>query len=529
MTGGSSALSSSTQKSSVAFNLREELSVLKLLKRIHHSTLTVDTKNGLRDTVFSFRTVPGAQMTDALKEMFASHGFDIVAGNEQSSVSAEAPMEELAEVFTPEAVPATQPLTNRRGTSRGKPNFAPASVTTEAVSSTPIATPEVAVVSEPIIEAPEPVEPVISTPVEVVPEPAASVIPVPAPVEVPAEVVPAAESVLDRIKKIKKEVNELVGNPVNLIDVNNEVGREYMTALLDAMKKNNGGTPQEVAVAMTRLESAFASVQVTVSTASTPTTMPDAAVDATIEAEAPTPVTPEPVIPAVPSFTSVHDTHAQAPEVVETPEPTAEPVVTPVPEVEVASPVVAPIPEVAVPEPVAPEIVTPEPVIPVEPVVSEAPSVEAAPSGIMSVAKEKQIADLLTSQKQEAAVTDKQRSDAEIAGLDPLMTPDVTNGLHQLVSEWELFKSSGLFGTGPSGAEHPLYKKLSVLTMSAIVAGRFDEATPQIKRSITDYMNGWRYEEGILHEHGETFENYLRRVIKHILEKRFTDTPVKPL
>ena len=56
--------------------------------------------------------------------------------------------------------------------------------------------------------------------------------------------------------------------------------------------------------------------------------------------------------------------------------------------------------------------------------------------------------------------------------------------------------------------------------MSTIIAGRFDGATPKIKQSIADYMNGWRYEEGIVYEHGETFEHYLRRVIHHILNKQ---------
>lgn len=31
-------------------------------------------------------------------------------------------------------------------------------------------------------------------------------------------------------------------------------------------------------------------------------------------------------------------------------------------------------------------------------------------------------------------------------------------------------------------------------------------------------MNGWRYEQGIIYEHGENFEHYLRRVIKHIID-----------
>ena len=99
-------------------------------------------------------------------------------------------------------------------------------------------------------------------------------------------------------------------------------------------------------------------------------------------------------------------------------------------------------------------------------------------------------------------------------------SPEITSGLGQLLSEWKLFKSSGIFGTGPSGVDHPLYKKVSGLTMSALMAGRFEGATPEIKQSISDYMNGWRYEQGVLHQHSETFEHYLRRVIKTIIERQ---------
>jgi hypothetical protein len=31
-------------------------------------------------------------------------------------------------------------------------------------------------------------------------------------------------------------------------------------------------------------------------------------------------------------------------------------------------------------------------------------------------------------------------------------------------------------------------------------------------------MNGWRYEQGIVYEKDETFERYLRRVIRHIID-----------
>ena len=99
-----------------------------------------------------------------------------------------------------------------------------------------------------------------------------------------------------------------------------------------------------------------------------------------------------------------------------------------------------------------------------------------------------------------------------------LASAAVTAGLGQLLSEWSLFKSSGIFGTGPSGKDHVLYLKLAPLTMSAVIAGRFDGVTNAIKQSIADYMNGWRYEQGIVYEKDETFEHYLRRVIRHIID-----------
>jgi hypothetical protein len=101
---------------------------------------------------------------------------------------------------------------------------------------------------------------------------------------------------------------------------------------------------------------------------------------------------------------------------------------------------------------------------------------------------------------------------------DPLYTPEVEEGLNQLMSEWSIFKKSGIFGTGPKGKEHPLFKKMATLQIPLLLAGRFDGATQEIKQSVTDYMNGWRYEQGLIYEKGETFEHYLRRVIRHILD-----------
>ena len=104
------------------------------------------------------------------------------------------------------------------------------------------------------------------------------------------------------------------------------------------------------------------------------------------------------------------------------------------------------------------------------------------------------------------------------AEADPLFTSEVDNGLEQLLSDWDLFKRSGLFGTGPNGREHPLYKKIKDLQIPLLLAGRFEGAHQEVKQSITDYMNGWRYELGIIYEQGETFEHYLRRVIRHIID-----------
>lgn len=96
----------------------------------------------------------------------------------------------------------------------------------------------------------------------------------------------------------------------------------------------------------------------------------------------------------------------------------------------------------------------------------------------------------------------------------------VTAGLRQLLSEWKLFKGTGWLGRGPSGMDHPLYQRLAKLSMAAVIAGRFEGATPEIKQTLTDYMNGWRYEQGIVHEMSEPFERYLRRVVFHILKRQ---------
>lgn len=344
------------------------------------------------------------------------------------------------------------------------------------------------------------------------------------PSENKAPVVPAdtqAEA-LERIRQIKALVNEKVGNPVNLVDIDNTVGREYMGALLDAMKKINTGS--SAGSAMARLETAYVAVEKTLENRGqnsppepkkNPTSIPVAPVPEPVKIDTVEPNAP-PTVRAVPEPVIVK---------VKTPTPVQE---------EVAEPV-QPSPVNRVPiQNISREanISTPEPVVisssrkVVEPHVAETVSRwgaeqekndtnqsenPVAASGIKPLAS---LADLShpTSQPEKAVEV------KSAVSVDPLYTPEIDSGLDQLLGEWQIFKKSGIFGTGPNGREHPLFKKMASLQIPLLLAGRFEGATQEIKQSVTDYMNGWRYEQGLIYEQGELFEHYLRRVIKHILD-----------
>ncbi len=405
----------------------------------------------------------------------------------EDSVSAPLPVDEVVPV---EVTPVVEPLPESVAPQVATPDF---SVVEPLPSAEPVVPlPEPAVMPEatpdftPATSAPEPV---VVPPAAMVVEPAVvPEMPAPEPVSVPEEVPTVAGSDPSaRIAEIKRDINARVGNPVNLIDAHNEVGREYMNALLDAMKKMAVGTgQQEIDRAMARLERAYTAVVSALETqASTVETVTE--VEETAQETAASVGTPPEQ--ATSGWASARTDSALAVESqTEVPLQTAE---TPTVSQEVPS------------------------VFPMESVGATA---EAASAGITSVAKEKQLKELMEART--AAMEASEAERMEQVRRDPLMADDVTSGLNQLLAEWKLFKSSGIFGTGPSGHEHPLYKKIAGLTMAAVLAGRYEGASAENKTSISDYMNGWRYEEGITHEPGETFENYLRRVIRHILDKQ---------
>ncbi len=347
--------------------------------------------------------------------------------------------------------------------------------------------------------APEPVTPPPLQPPPVVPVVAAPVVPV-TPVATPVLVTAPSSSVdaaLVRIRDIKAAVNQKVGNPVNLVDINNAVGREYMVAMLEAMKRVAGNTPGDLGAAMARLETAYAAVEAAI------------AAHGTAAVSTPTPTAPMPEVAKVPVVAPVA---TPAPVVAETPASAPTPPVAPEP---VYVPPVAPV----MPPPV---VATPPPPAPAPaPEASRYAAMAAEPVAVPPVQtgfRAASLADDPVALRTPQDLPDPASLASSSVSGDPLFTREVDAGLEQLLSEWVIFKKSGLFGTGPRGREHPLFKALASLSIPIILAGRYDGATPEIRQSITDYMNGWRYEQGIIYEQDETFEHYLRRVIHHIID-----------
>jgi hypothetical protein len=493
---------------STSFDFNSQAGVMSLLASIRASVLTPAQKNELRDLVFLYANGGGdVSVRIALEQKLAAYNIKPVATKSSNAPveaavvlpfgsSRPAPMFSTPVVSPPAAVVSTPvPVTPVAPAPVAIPvaPVVPTAPTPQAVPVAPISEAPAPVVPQPVVLAPTPVPvapPVVPTTAVQPPTPAPIVTPPPA-VSAPAPVVPVAPAplvaaapaatgnpgvYLERIREIKSAVNAKVGNPVNLVDINNEVGREYMNALLDAMKRLSGGAAGQIDVAMQRLETAYQAVEVAVA---------DHAKIAAIPVE-----------------------HA-APAHVATTLPSTKPEFTPAaPDLVVAEEDIVP----ASPVPAAPAradfsisgpsgfeaVATPTPV--------------SAPGAVVasSILEEKKV---LTPKDLPLA-----SSLATSASGSPLFTKEIDDGLEQLLSDWSLFKKSGLFGTGPKGREHPLFKKLAELQIPLLLAGRFEGSTQEIKQSITDYMNGWRYEQGIIYEQGETFEHYLRRVIKQILD-----------
>lgn len=513
-------------QANVVFDLDTHSGVMSLLASIRVAELSVAEKNEIRDLVFLY-TNGGKEQTvrRALEQKILAHNIvpvtpkvakqplppPPVIGKYRTAPSFSVPSFSR-DVVAPSPKPTfiAQPAWKHEEEKITEPAPAPA----PAPVPTPAPTPEVTetevlpvAVSEPV--APQEI-PVATPPPLSAPEPVAA----------PRSAdFGDTDAYLQRIREIKALVNEKVGNPVNLVDINNEVGREYMGALLDAMKKINSGS--SAASAMKRLEDAYSAVEVALKGRDGSFVAPNP------EPVSPVILTPIPQVyqpePPVPYNEPVYENTTQV-----TDEPEVE-----IPEVSSYEPVANPVAINRAPEPIAPikfaafetapeapaafepsEYTAPRPVA-IEPLGTPAtppPPQQTYFSSLADYGEKSRITNPLgvsnTSQKAVAVAT----------GGDPLSSPEVDDGLQQLLSEWSIYKKSGLFGTGPKGREHPLFKKMAPLQIPLLLAGRFEGATQEVKQSVTDYMNGWRYEQGLIYQQNETFEHYLRRVIRHILD-----------
>lgn len=342
------------------------------------------------------------------------------------------------------------------------------------------------------------------------------------PVATPHEGFKTLDAYKERIAEIKRSINSEVGNPIMLVDAGVPVGREYMGALLTAMKASgNGG--QGLDEAMVALEAAYVRVLDIVAkkrsneSASVTETAP--VVDATVSEQ------------RVASETGAANESAQ--KAVFSNDVSA---------IDIAN-------SGSADGPVGEESVlsSKKDSLPNDGLLEESVSAANAPQDARQAEYPDESAENTLTQPQSprtdqaVAVTNSptaafRNPTVDIEPLDhspleiatrqsELMSKEITTALSQLLHEWSLFAGSGLFGIGPGGMDHPLYKKLAGLSMGEVLSGRFEGATPDLRRTLTDYVDAWRHEQGVAYNPTETFEHYLRRVVQRILKRQKGESP----
>jgi hypothetical protein len=165
------------------------------------------------------------------------------------------------------------------------------------------------------------------------------------------------------------------------------------------------------------------------------------------------------------------------------------------------------------PVPALPEIPPPPPPAPQEPPISEQVGFGGVPPEAPDLPPPPPMPE--TGAQPQSMV---QEAQSIMAASDPRMRPEVTQGLEQLLSEWDIFASSGFLGFGSGGVEHPIYKKIRGLPIAAVMAGRWDGSNEKVIQNIKMYIDGWRKERGVEALPEEKFEDYLRRVVARILQ-----------
>ncbi|MFZ2252795.1 MAG: hypothetical protein WAW13_01315 [Minisyncoccia bacterium] len=320
-----------------------------------------------------------------------------------------------------------------------------------------------------------------------------------------------------RITEIKKSVHSLFGNPAALMNLHNGVGQIYMKALLLAMKATDPGSDENADLRMSELEVAYKALVSEGEMTQTQERAPVEIVKEEIPVPEALPKVEEPAIEVTP-----------VPEVAELTEiePESIPVEAPVsviheekeepkPEIkhsaqhtldQLSSRAVEERKLSAVPE----KIFTEQKEVRSVPLQSDTPEIE--PLKVQQ--------DLPKTYVPRVSVVDRSRTTEMETKQSELVSEEISAALKKLLHDWSIFEGSGLFGIGPGGIDHPLYQKLAPLSMGEVIAGRWEKSDPKITKTIKEYVDAWRHEQGIAYTINETFEHYLRRVIQRILKRQ---------
>ena len=478
-----------------------EEKLLGALVSVRNSALKTEEKAAIRDLILDYAGTTDEAHRAKLKNEITQKLAPITPSNKPTTAS-DTPTPDKANTVPPAAVTRHArpvPVFTDIASALPKQSAESETVLTPIVNETPKTAP-----TEPVqpVEIKKTAPSVLNTPPKTAPIEPAKIAAVSDPQTKASEVsikkeiptAPINTNLRDRINEIKHDINQKVGNPVNLISTDEVIGREYMSALLNAMKSvssGEGGGKE----ALTRLEEVYKKVNELLAKGNIPkkeetkpvASAPTVVKEITASIATPSKSTDKPVTRNSSLVASLIQKDKAVDKIVSKLQPTG-PATKPVNQSEQHKLFVK------TTETKKPEVATqPQKLTPVS-------TVTALPEQIETLRKKS------IDQENEAKkpITD-------------LQSERVTAGLKQLLSEWKLFRGNGWFGIGPTGMDHPLYKTIANLSMAAVVAGRFEGATPEVKQTIADYMNGWHYEQGIVHDMGESFEHYLRRVILHIL------------
>ena len=457
-------------------------------------------------------------------------------------------------------LPPTSPLSPVIGRTRVVPQFLPQSLQAQTRENE---------IASSIVDTPTPPTP---TPSIITPPTDIQTPPPPPTTQPPAYA--TLEEYKARIAEIKRSVHDRIGNPATLIDTHNDIGKKYMGALLTALKATSPGSDVGIQTAMTALEEAYQRL------ITHPTDTQTPSVEAHHEAEnfdATVAATPSPLVRDVPrETTSVDETAGEdnridQPDVIEPIPPVPSPAsilkafetdtdeldaITDVPpeyrdeisnthHVEQALHDAMEKTSLSTPHTIGSEIHDIfDSLEETATAMTHTPSTSRTPQDIINTLNNASPEKILPQVEPKAYAQPLSTPPLESTPSQPayvvpinttiplpqknikgvsqaeLASPEVTSALHGLLQEWPLFSGSGIFGIGPNGHEHPLFKKLSSLSMGEVLSGRWEKADAKTLKTLKEYVDAWRHEQAIAYTVNETFEHYLRRVVQRILKRK---------